>query len=113
MKIIKFVGGLFVAAVAIPAAAQSIPDDVRCLELSNAFAKSATEEPAREAASRALLFYLGRLDARGNPQAIKSAMQSSKIDPKTAPTEMSACSTRFANAAQAMQSLAKSAPPGK
>ena len=76
-------------------------------------ANAAAEEPAREAASRALLFYLGRLDARGDPQAIKNAMQGSKIDPKTAPAEMSACSARFANAAQTMQSLVKSAPPGK
>ena len=113
MKIIKIVGGLFVAGIAVPTAAQTIPDDVRCMALSNAFAKSAAEEPAREAASRALLFYLGRLDARGDPQAIKNAMQGSKIDPKTAPAEMSACSARFANAAQTMQSLVKSAPPGK
>jgi hypothetical protein len=113
MKIIKFAGSMLLAAAAIPAAAQSIPDDVRCLALSNAFAKNATEEPARQAASRALLFYLGRLDARGDPQAIRSAMQSSKIDPKTAPTDMSACSTRFANAAQTMESLVKAAPPGK
>lgn len=113
MKIIKIVGGLLAVGIAIPAAAQSIPDDVRCLALSNAFAKSATEEPAREAASRALIFYLGRLDARGDPQAVKTAMQNSKIDPKTAPTEMSACSTRFANAAQAMQSLVKPKAPEK
>lgn len=113
MKIINVIGGMFVAGMAIPAAAQSLPDDVRCLALSNAFAKSATEEPARDAASRALIFYLGRLDARGDPQAVRSAMQSSKIDPKTAPTDMSACSSRFANAAQAMQALVTAPPPGK
>lgn len=113
MKIINVIGGVFVAGMAIPAAAQSLPDDVRCLALSNAFAKSATEEPARDAASRALIFYLGRLDARGDPQAVRSAMQSSKIDPKTAPTDMSACSSRFANAAQAMQALVTAPQPGK
>jgi len=113
MKIIQIVGGLFIAGIAIPTAAQSIPDDVRCLALSNAFAKSAADEQAREAASRALIFYLGRLDARGDPQAVRNAMQSSKIDPKTAPTEMSGCSARFANAAQAMQSLVKPVPPKK
>lgn len=113
MKIIKVAGGLFAAVMAMPVAAQGIPDDVRCLALSNAFAQSATEEPAREAASRALLFYLGRLDARGDPQAVRSAMQSTKIDPKTAPTQMSACSARFATAAQTMQSLVKAGPPGK
>lgn len=113
MKVIKAVGGLFIAAIALPAAAQSIPDDVRCMALSNAFAKSATEEPAREAASRALLFYLGRLDGRGDAQAVRTAMQNSRIDPKTASAEMSACSTRFAHAAQAMQSLVRAAPPGK
>lgn len=113
MKIIKVVGGLLIAGIAIPTAAQSIPDDVRCLALSNAFAKNAADEQAREAASRALIFYLGRLDARGDPQAVRNAMQSAKIDPKTAPTEMSGCSTRFANAAQAMQSLVKPVPPKK
>lgn len=113
MKIIKTIGGLFIAAIAIPASAQTIPDDVRCLALSNAFAKSATEEAARDAASRALIFYLGRLDARGDPSAVRSAMQNSKIDPKTAPDQMSACSTRFASAAQAMQSLVPAAPAEK
>ena len=113
MNIIKVAAGLVLAGMAIPAAAQTIPDDVRCLALSNAFAKSATEEAARDAASRSLIFYLGRLDARQDPAAIRSAMQASKIDPKTAPDQMSACSTRFATAAQAMQSLVQAPTPAK
>lgn len=111
MKISTFAGGLFLAAIAMPASAQSVPDDVRCLALSNAFAKSAKDENAQQAATRALLFYLGRLDARGDEQAVKTAMQSSKIDPKAASDEMTACSNRFASAAQKMQSLVKSAAP--
>ncbi len=113
MNISKFASGLLLAGIAVPAFAQNIADDVRCLALSNAFAKNASEEPARQAASRALDFYLGRLDARDDKQAVRSAMQSTKIDPKSAPAEMTACSTRFAKAASTMQSLAKPAAPGR
>jgi hypothetical protein len=113
MKISTLAGGLFLAGIAIPAFAQSVPDDVRCLALSNAFAKSAKEEPARQAATRALFFYLGRLDAHGDRPAVRSAMQNSKIDPKVAGAQMTACSNRFANAAREMESLVKAAPPGR
>jgi hypothetical protein len=113
MKNGKFAGAFLIAGVAMPAAAQSIPDDVRCLALSNAFAKSAAEDPARKAASRSLDFYLGRLDARADKQAVASALRSVKIDPKSAPAEMTACSTRFAEAASRMQSLAKPREQGR
>jgi hypothetical protein len=108
--------GMAVAAPAqtpTPRPAQTIADDVRCLVLSNAFAKGATEETARQAAAHALVFYLGRLDARGDPQAVKTAMQTEKVDPKTASADMTACATRFEQAAQAMQALGKPAEPGK
>jgi len=110
MDIIKRAIALSLAGIAVPATAQSITDDVRCLALSNGFAQKATEVPAREAASKALIFYIGRLDARGNPQAIKSAMLSGNIDGKTASVEMNACIKRFANAAKAIEALGK-APP--
>src|SRR6188508_1137946 len=117
---IKFAVGLSLAGITAPAFAQSIPDDVRCLALSNGFSQSATEGPARDSAGKVMLFYLGRLDARGDPQAVRSAMQSTKIDQKTASAEMTACARRVETAAQAIQSTAKAiqspdkaAPPGR
>jgi hypothetical protein len=113
MKIINFIGGALLVGMAAPAPAQTVADDVRCLLLSNAFAQGATEEAARQASARTLLFYLGRLDARADPQAVKSAFQTGKIDPKTASTDMGACAQRVENAVQAMESLGKPPEPGK
>ena len=109
MNIIKFAGVALLAGMSAPVPAQTVADDVQCLVLSNAFAKGGTEEAARQAGARTLVFYLGRLDARADPQAIKNAMQSIKIDPKTAPTDMSACAVRYEHAVQAIQALGK--PP--
>lgn len=114
MTICKFAAGLLLTAIAVPAAAQSIPDDVRCLALSNAFGKSASEESARQAASRALLFYIGRLDAQNNAEAVRAALQSVKIDPKTAPAEMTQCATRFADAVRSLETTVNPpAAPGR
>jgi hypothetical protein len=113
MKIIQFAGGALLAAIAAPVCAQATADDVRCLMLSNAFAQGATEDGARQAAARTLLFYLGRIDAHADPQAVKKAMETGKIDPKTAPADMSACAARFQKAAEAIQALGKPAQPGK
>jgi hypothetical protein len=98
--------------MAPPAAAQTIADDVRCLVLSNAFANGAAEEAQKQAAARTLVFYLGRLDAQA-PQAVKSAMQTVKIDEKTASADMNACSARLGNAVQTIQALGKPPEPGK
>jgi hypothetical protein len=113
MKIINFVGGALLVGLAAPAPAQTVVDDVRCLRLSNAFAQGATEEPMRQASARTLLFYLGRLDARADPQAVKNAMQTVKVDPKTASTDMVACAQRVEHAVQAMEALGKPPEPGK
>ncbi|RYD81698.1 MAG: hypothetical protein EOP61_42700 [Sphingomonadales bacterium] len=113
MTFIKCAVSLVLAGIAVSASAQSVPDDVRCLALSNTFAKNATEEPARQAASKALLFYLGRLDARGDPAAVKSAIQSAKIDSKTAPADMSACLARVKNAARSIETVGKAPPAGR
>jgi hypothetical protein len=99
--------------MAAPAPAQTIADDVQCLVLSNAFATGGKEEAARQAGARTLVFYLGRLDARGDPQAVKNAVQTVKIDPKTAAADMSACAARYERAVQAIQALGKPPEPGR
>jgi hypothetical protein len=82
------------------------------LELSNAFAQGATDDAAKQAAARAVFFYFGRLE-HADPQAVKSAMQNLKIDPKTAPEGMTACAARLDRAVQAIQALGKPPTPGK
>lgn len=98
-----------------PVFAQSVPDDVRCLLLSNGFAKSAKEERAKQIAAETLIFYVGRLDGRAASQVITDAMrgQASSIDPKTAGPEMTACAARVARAKQAIQALGRNAAPAK
>jgi hypothetical protein len=46
---------------AVPAQAQGQPSDVKCLLLSNIYAKQADDEKARAAALQATFFYLGRV----------------------------------------------------
>lgn len=118
MKISKLALGLFLAASAIPASAANPPaanppSDVRCLLLSNAFAKSANNDQAKQVAAQTLIFYVGRLDGRMAPAALEAAMrsQASSIDPKTAGPEMTACATRLARAQQTITTLGRAAAP--
>jgi hypothetical protein len=120
MKISKLALGFFPIALVLPAltspaAAQSVPSDVRCLLLSNLFSKKAESEPARQAATQTLIFYVGRLDGRVAAPALEAAMraQSASIDPKTAGAEMTACAQRLAHAQQTLQSLGRAATPAK
>jgi hypothetical protein len=115
MKISKIAAALLLLTASAPVFAQSVPDDARCLVLSNAFAKGATDTRARQAAAQSMIFYLGRLDGRAAPRVIADAMraQSDKIDPKTASSEMNACAGRVGHAMQAIQALTKPAAPAK
>ncbi len=111
----KFAIALLIAGVVSPACAQTVPEDVRCMLLSNMFAKYASDEKVRNAAARSLVFYIGRLDGRADAQTIASAMraQASSIDPKTSGPAMDACASRVARAAQSIQALAKTVAPHK
>lgn len=116
MKINKLALGLLLAVSAFPAMAANPPaanppSDVRCLLLSNGFAKSASNDQAKQVAAQTLIFYVGRLDGRMAPAALEAAMraQSSSIDPKTAGPEMTACAARLARAQQAITALGREA----
>jgi hypothetical protein len=113
MKIIKLAGVSFLLGMAAPATAQSITDDVQCLVLSEAFATSAIQEAPKLEAASALFFYLGRLNANADQQAVKNTIQTLKIDPKTAPTGMTACAARFDDAVQGIQARGKPSAPRK
>ena len=102
MKIAMLACGAVALVSGTPVAAQSAPDDVQCAVLSAVFAQQASQEANKQVAARALAFYVGRLDARGNPQALKSQIAATKIDPKTAPASMTACAARLNQAARAL-----------
>jgi hypothetical protein len=115
MIIRTFAAALVVLGLVSSAHAQTVPDDVRCLVLSNMFAKAGGDARIKEAAAQSLLYYMGRLDARANAQAITAAMrtQGATINAQTAPTEMSACAARLQRAQQMIQAAGRAAAPHK
>jgi hypothetical protein len=115
MKFRTIAAATLALACALPSSAQTVPDDVRCLMLSNLFTKAATEDQAKQVARQSLAFYLGRLDGRATPQALTAAMraQAPTIDPKAAGPAMNACTARLAKAEQAVQAAGRAVSPTK
>jgi hypothetical protein len=113
MKIITLAASALLVGMAAPAPAQTITDDVQCLVLSEAFATGSTEVDAKQEAASALFFFLGRLNANADQQAVRNTIQALKIDPKTAATGMTACAARFDHAVQDIQSRGKPPEPAR
>jgi len=115
MTIKKLALATLMLSCALPASAQTVPDDVRCLMLSNFFTKAATDDRAKQVARQTLIFYLGRLDGRATPQALTAAMraQAPTIDPKAAGPAMNACAARLGKAQQAVQAASRAIVPAK
>jgi hypothetical protein len=113
MNIRKIAISLLLAGSAWPAAAQTVPQDVRCLLLSNAFGQTGTDDRAKQMARQSLLFYLGRLDGRAEAQAITAAVRSQgpAIDPKNASAEMNGCVARMERTQQMIQTAVRAAAP--
>ena len=113
MKFRIFAASLLSLAIAAPASAQSVNDDMRCFILSNFFAKSDKDPKRRMLAVESAIFFLGRLDGRAAPGAVISGLHS-QIDPKTAGPLMTACAQHLGHAEQTMQATIQSqAPPAK
>lgn len=116
MKTSIFAAALIASVTVAPASAQTVPDDTRCLLLSNIYARGAKEEEGRRTANLALMFYLGRLDGRASPTAVAAGMraQAATVDQKASGPQMTECATRVARAQQAMQAAAEPPkPPAK
>ena len=92
MRIFLLAAGLL-AFTAAPASAQS-PSDVRCLLVSNFFAKVSKDEKARRRAENASYFYLGRSAGRFNDAQLKAALDAEQKSLKSsnAGPLMAACS---------------------
>lgn len=88
-----------------PALAQSAPADMKCFIVSNMFAKSATDERAKEAAAKASFFYLGRL--AGTAAAVEAAIdaQGKTITPQNAGPQMQACAQSVEQKVRELQQI--------
>jgi hypothetical protein len=52
MTIRKYILSGLMLVIALPASAQTVPEDVRCVLLANLFAKSATDDRSRQLAGQ-------------------------------------------------------------
>ena len=91
-------------ALVSPAVAQSAPDDLHCFMLSNVFAKAAKDERGKAVAAQSALYYLGRIDGHLDPKALAGIIHS-RLDPKTAGPQMTACAQRVAHADQTLHQM--------
>ena len=91
MRIFLLAAGLL-AFSAAPASAQS-SNDVRCLLVSNFFAKVSKDEKGRRRAENASYFYLGRSAGRFNDAQLKAALDAEQRSLKSsnAGPVMAAC----------------------
>jgi hypothetical protein len=87
--------GVLVSALllGIPGSAQSVDEDVRCLSLGTAFQGSAKEAAAKQAASAATLYFLGRVSARVPPGELKNRylVQATGLKAESAGPMMNVC----------------------
>jgi hypothetical protein len=104
-------GGSF----AVPAGAQSVSDDVRCVLVSAGFARAAKDDNSRRVSALTGAFYLGRLNGRvSQPQLVAAIKGQGKgLSAKLAEPIMRACAARAQTAETALASAAKQAETGK
>ena len=93
---------ILVAIAAPPASAQSL-NDVRCLLVSNLFAKAGKDQKQKTIAEVSKYYYLGRIQGRVSPDQLKAQAlaQAKTLSPQTAGPAMTAC-------AKALQASARS-----
>ncbi|NNM76262.1 hypothetical protein HJG53_05010 [Sphingomonas sp. ID1715] len=98
---------LLLAAVTVPAAAQTAEQDVRCLIVSNIFSQTEKDAAKRQVAGAARLFYLGRVDARMSGPALKTALvaQAKSVTAENAGPAMTACARSMQGKMAALQGL--------
>ncbi len=93
----------------VPAAAQGANSDIRCLVVSNLFAKAAKEAKAKEVASSAMLFYGGRVSALSNAQIEAGLLAQGKlVTAANAPTTMNECAQAMNRGVQKLQTVGQS-----
>jgi hypothetical protein len=80
------------AMTGTPALAQSV-NDIRCVMVADAFAKSAKDKKLKRIAESTLYFYFGRVDARFNEAQMRAGLLSQRkaITRANAPQTMQGC----------------------
>ncbi len=96
LKTLRMVAVIVSLGSAGSASAQSLNDDVKCFLLSTGMAKQAAQQNVRNSATLAAAFYLGRIDGRALPAALKAAVraQGTGMDGASAGKAMQACAAR-------------------
>lgn len=115
MKPNMIAASLFLIGLAVPASAQGIQEDIRCVLLSGMFAKGAKDEKGKQIARLTGAFYLGRVDGRADAKAITDILraESKAFDPKTAGPLMDACAAKLGVAQKSMNDLGRTLAPAK
>jgi hypothetical protein len=101
-----------IAFASVAAGAQTVADDARCLLVSSSYARGSKDPKAQAVAQTAAAFYLGRVDGRYPPAALKTAFAAELklVNGGNAGAIMNACAARIGQAETRIQAIAP-APP--
>jgi hypothetical protein len=93
--------------------AQTVADDAKCLLVSNTYARTSTTQEARVIAGSTAAFYLGRIDGRVSPTALKAALaaQHKLLTAANGPAIMKACTERLGQVERSVSAMALPANP--
>jgi hypothetical protein len=112
MRVVSLTLAAFISSLSAVASAQTVADDARCLLVSSTYARTAKDPRARQVAQTASAFYLGRVDGRYSPAALKAtlAAELKLVSAGNAASIMNACAARLAQAETQIQAMAPGAP---
>lgn len=97
------------ATAAVPAIAQDVPTDLRCVLVGNAFAAAEKDEQKKQFATQVAHFFYGRVDARVTPAQLKvQVMAVAKgLNPQMMAPTMNACVSRLQAKLAVMQGIGR------
>jgi hypothetical protein len=112
MRVASLSLAAFILSVPAAASAQSVTEDARCLLVSSTYARTAKDPRARQVAQTASAFYLGRVDGRYSPAALKAALATGLklVSAGNAAGIMNTCAARLAQAETQIQAMAPALP---
>ena len=99
---------VLLTAATSPANAQAL-NDVRCLLVSNLFAKAGKDPKQKTIAEVSKYYYLGRIQGRLSPAQLKTQAlaQAKMLTPATASTAMGACAKQLQASARSVEATLK------
>ncbi|QQV76712.1 hypothetical protein H5J25_15010 [Sphingomonas aliaeris] len=105
--IISSVALCAIGAIAAPANAQDAGSDIRCILVSNVFARIETDATRKQLAQASAMYFTGRVTARLSAPQIKAQIlaQSKSVDKNNGGPIMTACAKRFQQDQRMMQGI--------